>query len=113
MMKKEEFNNGSVRISNDILTLISAMAAYEVKGVSSLVGMEGVDMSQVHSSQIKGVELAMDGQSIMIGIDIIVDCEGKVNRIATAVQKNVIDKLKLMTGLDATAVNVKVEGLNC
>ncbi|MGO4986727.1 Asp23/Gls24 family envelope stress response protein [Gallicola sp. Sow4_E12] len=112
-MKREEFNNGSVRISNDILTLISAIAASEVEGVYSLVGMEGVDMTRVHSNQIKGVALETDGQNILIDIDIIAECEGKVNRIAKIVQENVIDKLKLMTGLDATCVNVQIEGLNC
>lgn len=113
MMNREEFNNGSVRISNDILTLISAMAAYEVEGVYALVGMEGVDMNRVHSNQIKGVVLETDGQNILIDIDIIAECDGKVNRIAKTVQKNVIDKLKLMTGLDATCVNVKIESLSC
>lgn len=111
-MKNGDFNNGTVRISNDILTLISAMATVEIEGVYSLLGMENIDISKVNTNQIKGVLLDVEEDSILIDIDIIVEEDRKVNRVAMAVQKNVIDKIKLMTGLDVNCVNIQITGLH-
>lgn len=38
-MNKNKFENGSVKISNDIFYMISAIATMEVEGVRSIVGL--------------------------------------------------------------------------
>ena len=38
IMNKNKFENGSIKISNDIFYMIAAMATIEVEGVKSIVG---------------------------------------------------------------------------
>ena len=38
-MNKNKFENGSIKISNDIFYMIAAMATIEVEGVKSIVGI--------------------------------------------------------------------------
>ena len=38
-MTKSKFENGSIKISNDIFYMIAAMATKEVEGVKSIVGI--------------------------------------------------------------------------
>ena len=111
-MRANEFNNGSVRISNDIIILISARATTEVEGVYSLAGMEkNESLKKVHTNQIKGVEIEIDQNSLMINVSIIVLEGYNVNIVAREVQENITEQIKLMTGLNVDCVNILVEGL--
>jgi uncharacterized alkaline shock family protein YloU len=54
----------------------------------------------------------MEDNRVSVGISIIVDYGYKIQDVAREVQENVKIAIASMTGLEVTAVNVSVEGIN-
>lgn len=103
---------GSISISEEVIASIAAVAALEIDGVASL-GSSSVDISELlgKKSSAKGVKIQLEGDATEIAISIAIKKGHIIPTVAKAVQKNVITAVESMTGLKASAVNVKVTGV--
>lgn len=111
MTSSNTFNNGTVKISNDILLLIASIAAQEVEGVHCLVGKsEGKDRRKKET--IKGVSMSIDGQEISVSVNAIFQEGVRILEVAQNIQENVKKQIEVMTGLSVKNVDVSVEGLH-
>ncbi len=108
--KEEE--GGSICISEEVIASIAAVAALEIDGVASLGG-SNVDISELlgKKSSTKGVKIQLEGDAAEIAVSIAIKKGYIIPTVAKAVQKNVISAVESMTGLKASAVNVKVTGV--
>ncbi|NLY78213.1 MAG: Asp23/Gls24 family envelope stress response protein [Tissierellia bacterium] len=105
---------GTVKISNEVVAIISGLAATEVQGVTSMSGGLTGDITEMLGMKnlSKGVKVEVGEKEAAIDLFIIVDYGSKISEVATNVQKNVKDKVETMTGLKVVEVNVNVQGVN-
>ncbi len=107
------FKNGSVKISNDIITLIAAMAALEVEDVVSLNGTTEAELEEkIKKQSVKGIAIEFKEGQIKVDLHLILAFQAKIPEVARKVQENVVKQIDVMTGLTVTEVNVVVEGLD-
>lgn len=105
--------NGSVRISNDVVSIIAGVAATEVKGV---VGMSsgitgGITEMLGMKNLSKGVKVEVGDQEAAIDIFIIVEYGTDIAKLGREVQANVKSSVQTMTGLNVVEVNVNIQGV--
>lgn len=106
--------NGSVMISEDVISAIVEHAVKEVEGVVSLCVKPGADIADMIGKKSWG-----KGMKILIAEDNTVTVECNVNigygqsvvTVAKAVQEAVTAAVEPMAGVKVTAVNVNVCGI--
>lgn len=105
--------NGSVKISNDVVSIIAGVASTEVKGV---VGMSsgitgGITELLGMKNLSKGVKVELNDNEAKIDIFIIVEYGSDIAKVGREVQENVKASVQTMTGLDVIEVNVNIQGV--
>ncbi len=114
-MSSEEMieKKGNVIISDEVVSVISAIAAKSVEGVngiqSSIAG--GFVEFLGKKSPGKGVKVAVDGNSVVIEMSISVNYGTKIQDVAWEIQGKVKSEVEAMTGYEVSAVNVTVDGI--
>ena len=106
-------NKGNVHIADDVVASVAALAAAEIEGVGALVAGPGVDISELlgKKNMTKGVKLVMDGDNVTIDIFLLVKYGATIQNVARKVQDAVGSAVESMTGLNVTAVNIRVNGV--
>lgn len=111
---QEDAKFGTVKIADDVVAMIAALAATEVEGVAAMggnmtseilkrVGMKSLAKGakvEVLSKQVK-VELAI---TMEYGFNIPATCQQVQNKVKSAIEN--------MTGLEVTDVNIRIAGIN-
>ena len=107
-------DGGSVHISEDVISSISAAAALEVEGVCGLGSGRNSDISEILGKKGSGKGLRITiGESNEITIDcsIMVKLNHNIIDTAAAVQEAIATSVESVTGFKACAVNVTVAGV--
>lgn len=104
---------GEVNISDDVLAVISAMAALEVDGV---VGMAGNITSEIVAKLgmkklSKGVHVDVAENNVMIDVAIILRMNENIINISKKVQDKIKTTVENMTGLEVANVNVNISNV--
>ena len=104
---------GSINISEDVVAIIAAAAAAEVEGVNEPFIAPGKDSTNMlgRRGTPKGVKLCIDGDDIIIDINIITEIGFSVSEVGASVQKAVASAIEDATGVTITAVNVNICGI--
>lgn len=104
--------NGNIKISEEVISIISSISAQEVEGIASL-GTSGGTLSEIltKKSQGKGVKVELvDGEAV-IDIHITVKFGTKIRDIAYAIQDHVKNAVETMASLSVRSVNVFVDAV--
>jgi uncharacterized alkaline shock family protein YloU len=105
---------GAVRVANEVIASIAALAACEVEGV------EGMDEAAARhfgdwvrrQGAHRGVRVHIEGdRSIHLEVFVTVDSDAKLAEVAGAVQGNVVEATERMLGLEVGEVNVFVSSV--
>lgn len=116
MAKKRELPSelGAVYIANEVVAIASALAAVEVKGVASMKGGIGSEISEVggRKNLSKGVRVEIKDLETTIDLQFIGQFGSNLPEVARQVQKAVKKAVEDMTGLKVVQVNVYVPGIN-
>ena len=122
VVKKEEdeivINEGenNIEISDDVVAVISGMAASEVSGVAEMAGGFAGGISEVLSGKknlAKGIKVEiLDNKETRIDLNIIVEYGARIPDVAFEIQKRVKKSVENMTGLNVLEVNVHVQGVS-
>ena len=105
---------GSVRVANEVIASIAALAAREVEGV------EGLDEPNARhfgdwikrETAHRGVRVVLDAdQKIHLDVFLTVDAGAILRDVAERVQDNVIEAVQRMLGLEVAEVNVFVSSI--
>ena len=108
-----ESEQGSVSISEEVLTVIAAAAAVDVEGVSSLgsgLSSEGTATAN-RKALTKGVRLSVEGEKVRVDLSILVRYGYVVTDVARAVQDAVCGAVENTSGMGVSCVNVTVVGV--
>jgi uncharacterized alkaline shock family protein YloU len=107
-------NDGSLKISEEVLSTIAGLAAKEITGVSELMPCTNPDIRGLFRSKkdaAKSIRIDIkDGEAeidVFVGLFLGV----KIPDVASQVQDRVKDAVQTMTGITVTKVNVHVTGI--
>lgn len=105
---------GEVQIANEVVAIITGLAATEVEGVAGMVGNLKGDLVELLGKKnlSKGVTVNVGENSVSLDLSIIVNFGASIPEVTKAVQKKVISAVETMSGLVVDEVNIKVAGVD-
>jgi uncharacterized alkaline shock family protein YloU len=105
---------GSVRVANEVIASITAMAAREVDGVAGLdeAGARHFGDWIKRDTAHRGVRVLLDPEhKIHLEVFLTVDASAVMRDVAERVQDNVIEVVNRMLALEVAEVNVFVSSI--
>ncbi len=104
-------NNGNIKISDEVISTIAAVAVAEIDGANTMNGaLSGIAEIFGKKNYTKGIKVT-PGEQLTIDVNIVVDYGAKIHEVAWNVQSNVKKSVELMSGLEIEKVNVHVVGV--
>ncbi len=103
----------SVKIVDDVISIIAGIAATKIEGVASMSGgFVGNIAERIGKKDLaKGVKVETTENEASIGVYLIVKYGVKIHEVAENVQKQVREAVNSMTGLEVPSVTVYVQGV--
>ena len=115
MYEKKGINNalGTIRIADEVVSIIAGLAATEVEGVAGMSGGIAGGIAEIlgRKNFSKGVKVEVGEKEAAIDLYIIVKYGVRIPDIALNVQEAVKAAIENMTGLSTVEVNVHVQGV--
>lgn len=106
-------DQGMIKISEDVVASIAAIAAGETAGVSSLYSSLTSDLAGLLGKKnlSKGVKVQFEGDSVSVELSLLAIYGFAIREVAENVQESVKSSIESMTGLSVSCVNVHVGGV--
>lgn len=107
-------DNGSIMISEDVISAIVAHAVGEVEGVVGLEVKPGADIAELIGKKNwgKGVKISIDeDDTVKIDCNVSVSYGFSVVTVANSVQEAIRNAVESMTGVNISSVNVNICGI--
>lgn len=107
-------DNGSIMISEDVISAIVAHAVGEVEGVVGLEVKPGADIAELIGKKNwgKGVKISIDeDDTVKIDCNVSVSYGFSVVTVANSVQEAIRNAVESMTGVAIASVNVNICGI--
>lgn len=114
----EENNNtettSSIRISDDALAAIAALAATDIEGVASMAGnVTNEIVARLGVKNLsKGVKISYDGKEVRIELSLNVDYGTNIPAVCENVRNKVKDQVENMTGLPVSEVSIHIAAVS-
>ena len=111
---KRDGSLGSIRIADEVVSIIAGLAATEVDGIAGMSGgiAGGIAEMLGRKNFAKGVKVEVGEKEAAVDLYIIVKYGVRIPDVALAAQENVKQAIETMTGLSVVEVNVHVQGVN-
>ncbi len=105
--------NGKITFANEVVAIIAALAASEVKGIAGMSGgvVEGFAERLGRKNLTKGVKVEVGNEEAAVDVYVIVEYGVKIHNVAYEIQDTVKKAIETMTGLRVVEVNVYVQGV--
>lgn len=105
---------GSVKIADDVVAMIAALAATEVEGVAAMSGnMTNEFLSRVGVRNVaKGTRVEVIQKKVKVDLAITIEYGFNIPATCQRVQTKVKNAVENMTGLEVTDVNIRIAGIN-
>ncbi len=109
----EGFTGGRVKIANEILAKVTREASMEITGVADvLAGYDFVAYDKFSTTDsAKGVKIATKDGQVRIDVRLIAAHPDELSEIGEKVQRNIVEKMEVITGLTVVEVNVSIESI--
>ena len=107
-------DQGSVRISDDVIASIAAIAASETEGVGNLYSGIGTNVAEFlgKKSLAKGVKVVFHGDLVEVEVSLLAQYGYNICEVSKNVQSAVRSSIQSMTGMRTSAVNINVGGVS-
>lgn len=104
---------GKVTFANEVIAVIAALAASDVKGIAGMSGsaMSGFTEMLGRKNITKGVKVEVGSEEAAVDIYVVVKYGFKIQEVAENIQTAVRTAVETMTGLRVVEVNVYVQGI--
>ena len=105
--------NGSINISEDVISSMVRTAVTEVEGVAGLSNTAGAEIAELIGikSLTKGVKAQFVDDKIVVDAIITVAYGSNIVNVARNVQDKVMTAVQAATGIEKAEVNVHVSGI--
>lgn len=110
----EKEGTGEVHIADEVIAIITGLAATEVDGVKGMVGNLAGDIVELlgRRNLAKGVTVEVLEETVSLDLSIVVTYGAKIVDVTKQVQEKVKNAVETMTGLTVEAVNIRVTGVD-
>ena len=111
---KEDENLGEVKIADEVVAIISGLAAMEVEGVSSMSGNTTREMIGKLGMKTlsKGVKVDVLEGIVTVSLTLNLKYGYSIVEVSNKVQEKVKAAIENMTGLEVADVNIRVAGVD-
>lgn len=111
---REDDSMGSVKIADDVVAMIAALAATEVEGVSSMVGNITHELMNKmgYKNIARGVKVEVYNKKVKVDISVNIEYGYNIPATGQKIQTKVQSAIESMTGLSVTDVNIRIAGVN-
>ena len=105
--------NGSINISEEVISTLVRAAVTQVEGVAGLSNTSGAELVELIGikSLSKGIKVQFDDAKIIVDAIITVSYGYNIVNVAKTVQEEVLSAVQAATGMDKAEVNVHVSGV--
>ncbi|MBS1419637.1 MAG: Asp23/Gls24 family envelope stress response protein [Firmicutes bacterium] len=106
-------DNGSINISEEVITSIVRTAISEVEGVAGLSNTAGSELAELIGLKTgsRGVKVQFVEDKIVVDLIITVSYGSNIVGVAKSVQEKVMNIVQSTTGIEQAEVNVHVSGI--
>ncbi len=107
-------NEGSLKISEEVISTIAGMTAGEIKGVAGLSLRPNSDFKSIlksNKNMNKAIRLEFKDGDAFIDVYVNLFMGYKIPDVASEIQVKVKDAVQNMTGLTVSKINVHVAGV--
>lgn len=104
----------SIKISEDAIAAIAALAATDIEGVASMAGNltnELIAKLGIQNTS-KGVKISLGDQCVEIELSLNVEYGCCIPEVCSKVREKVKSQVENMTGLSVTDVSIHIAGVN-
>lgn len=110
----EDEKFGTVKIADDVVAMIAALAATEVDGVAAMAGnMTKELLSRVGVKSLsKGARVYVSNKKVKVELAITMEYGYNIPATCQRVQNRVKAAIENMTGLEVLDVNIRIAGIN-
>jgi uncharacterized alkaline shock family protein YloU len=107
-------NKGTIKIADEVVSIIAGIAATEVKGVAGMSGGVAGGIVEILGKKnlSKGVKVEVGEKEAAVDLYVIVEYGVRIPEVAWNIQENVKQAIENMTGLEVVEVNIHVQGVN-
>ena len=107
-------NLGTIKIADEVVTVIAGLAATEIEGVAAMSGgiVGGIAEMLGHKNLSKGVKVEVGEKEAAVDLYIIVNFGVQIPEVALKIQENVKNAIQTMSGLKVVEINVHVQGVH-
>lgn len=107
------FENGNIKISDEVISTIATIAVSEVSGVHGMGGTLAGDIVEKFGKKTmtKGVKVTLESDEVVLDLNVVLKYGVRIPEIAWNIQENVKKSVESMTGLTVTKVNVRIVGI--
>lgn len=112
---EENYNMGTVKISEEVIATIAHTAASEVDGVAKVHPKMVTNAKNFINNlkpSIKGISISTTPEGIELTLQLTIKNGYKIPEVASKVQDNVSDAVQNMTGLKVNKVNVIITNID-
>ena len=110
----QEYDNGSVLISEDVVATIALHAISEVEGFAGLTAKYNADFAELLNAKNwgKGIRVYISEKNdVVVECNVIVAYGCVVHSVAEAMQEAVLTAVSSVTGIQLEAVNINICGI--
>lgn len=110
----QSLENGTIHISDEVLSTIAAMAIQDVEGVYGLNNNVGAELGMLSKKNTgKGIRVVIsEDDEVSVDCYIVVLYGHSVVEVAKAVQEAVTTAVESTTGRSVKSVNVSISGIS-
>ena len=110
---KDFGDKGKVIISEEIITVVAALAATEVEGIASLSG--NITHDQVGKAGAKNlgksVKVMVQNDAVSVDVNLLMEYGKNIIKTSQNVQDKIRTSIESMTGMKVSNVNVHIAGV--
>ena len=112
-MAKDIAEVGTVKIADDVVARIAALAALEVEGVSAMAGNYTSDVLEKVSRKnlAKGAKVVVGQSEVKVDLALMMAYGFNIPATCQQAQTRVKASIENMTGLEVTDVNIRIAGI--
>ena len=105
--------NGSINISEDVISTMVRTAITEIDGVAGISNTAGAELAELICIKTvsKGIKVQIVDDTIKVDAVILVRYGCNIVNVAKEVQNSVTEAVQAITGIDKAEVNVHVSGV--
>ncbi|MBO6146356.1 MAG: Asp23/Gls24 family envelope stress response protein [Lachnospiraceae bacterium] len=108
-------SRGEVKVADDVVASIAALAAAEVDGINGMTGNIGEKLMKsvgIRTGSGSGVRVDIAGNMVRVDMAVVLGYGYNIMETSRKVQDKVKSAIETMTGLNVTDVNIRITGIN-